>query len=224
MQYKEYPAYKDSGVDWLGDIPKGWNIRRLKFFSESVSTGTTPPSSNSEYYEFPNTLWYTPADFVNGSIVLDESKRMINSIAIKEGVVKKFREGSILVVGIGATLGKVALAQREFTCNQQINVIAPDKSMSPRFLAYSLCVKNEIMKMISNASTLGIMNQEKTKQVHLCAPLIEEQNKIADFIEYKTKQIDQLIEKKKALIEKLNEQRIAVITRAVPKGWTKPSP
>lgn len=221
MKYQAYPEYKYSGVEWHENIPIDWGIRRLKYFSESVSTGTTPPSSNPEYYESPNTSWYTPVDFVDGSIALGDSKRKINSSSVEDGVVKVFKSGSILVVGIGATLGKVALSKIVFTCNQQINVITPDKYMSPRFIAYSLSVKIDVMKMISNASTLGILNQEKTKQVHLCAPSKDNQEKIADFLDYKTQQIDQLIEKKKALIEKLNEQRIAVITQAVTKGLDK---
>jgi len=213
-----YPKYKPSEVDWLGTIPIHWEVRKLRYFASSVSTGTTPSSNESQYFFEPTETWYTPSDFDDSTLKLKESKRRLNQLAVAEGIVKLFPKNSVLVVGIGATLGRVGIAKGSFSCNQQINVIVPEEYLSADFLAYSLQVKSEIMKVISNATTLGIMNQDKTKLVELCAPDIEEQKQIADFLDFKTVQIDRLIEKKEALIEKLNEKRIALITQAVTKG------
>lgn len=224
MEYSVYLKYKPSEVDWLGKIPIHWEVRKLRYFASSVSTGTTPSSNESQYFFEPTETWYTPSDFDDSTLKLKESKRRLNQLAVSEGIVKLFPKNSVLVVGIGATLGRVGIAKESFSCNQQINVIVPEKYLSTDFLAYSLQVKSEIMKVISNATTLGIMNQDKTKLVELCAPDIEEQKQIADFLDYKTTQIDRLIEKKKALIEKLNEKRMALITQAVTKGLNSDAP
>ena len=65
---KKYSEYKDSGMEWLGEIPKSWNISKLKYLTNSVQTGKTPPTSNSEYFENGNVDWFTPSDF-NTSIL-----------------------------------------------------------------------------------------------------------------------------------------------------------
>ncbi|HAG29295.1 MAG TPA: hypothetical protein DCL39_07535 [Alteromonas macleodii] len=224
MELFSYTQTKYSGVDYLGDIPSHWETRRLKFYSERVYTGSTPPSSESKYYLDPTEDWFTPSDFTDEKLILSDSIRKLSIEAIEDGVVKRFPQESILVVGIGATLGKIGLAKSPFLCNQQINVIIPASNMDANFLAYSLRVKVEVMKVISNATTLGIMNQEKTKLIKIAAPEKKEQTQIAKFLDYKTAQIDRLIEKKKALIEKLHEQRIAMVTQAVTKGLNPDAP
>ena len=214
MKYLTYKKFKYSGNDYLGNIPSHWETRKLKFYSYRVFTGTTPKSSNNEYYANPTEDWYTPIDFSDDKLDLKDSKRKLNLKAIEDGEVYRFPEKSILIVSIGS-IGKVGISKTSFLCNQQINVIAPNYEVNPYFLAYSLKIKTEIMKMISNATILGIMNQEKTKLIEVSAPLVEEQTKIVEFLDYKTAQIDQLIEKKKTLIEKLKEYRTALITAAV---------
>jgi type I restriction enzyme S subunit len=218
MKYPAYPEYKPLDISWLENMPIHWEVRKLRYFASSVSTGTTPSSNESQYFFEPTETWYTPSDFDDSSLKLKKSNRLLNKLAITEGIVKLFPMNSVLVVGIGATLGRVGVAKESFSCNQQINVIVPNERLNADFLAYSLQVKNEIMKVISNATTLGIMNQDKTKLVEICAPDIEEQEQIAAFLDYKTDQIERLIEKKKALTQKLNEKRLALITQAVTKG------
>lgn len=219
MQYLAYPHYQKTNIDWLGDIPQHWGYRKLRYYSKRVATGTTP--TGDIYFEDATENWFTPSDFDDRKLELNNSNRKINITAIENGEVKVFPAGSVLVIGIGATLGKIGMSKADFSCNQQINIIIPDDILDARFLAYSLQVKIEVMKIISNSTTIGIMNQDKTKLIDICAPHLEEQKKIAFFLDYKTRQIDQLIEKKKELIEKLEEQRIAVITQAVTKGIDK---
>lgn len=216
MQYLAYPHYQKTNIDWLGDIPEHWGYRKLRYYSKQVATGTIP--TGDIYFEDATENWFTPSDFDDRKLELNNSNRKINITAIENGEVKVFPAGSVLVIGIGATLGKIGMSKTNFSCNQQINIIIPDDILDARFLAYSLQVKIEVMKIISNSTTIGIMNQDKTKLIDICAPHLDEQEKIALFLDYKTRQIDQLIEKKKALIEKLVEQRIAVITQAVTKG------
>jgi type I restriction enzyme S subunit len=213
-----YPQHKQSGVAWLGDVPKHWELKRLKFYAKRVFTGTTPPSDDRRYYEDPTINWFTPSDFSDEGTLLSNSTRKLNAIAVQDGSVRLFEQACVLIVSIGATLGRIGIALPSFACNQQINIIVPEETIIPEFLFYSLLVQKEAMKIISNATTLGIMNQDKTKQIELSVPNVSEQQKIVDFLDWKTGQIDRLISKKKQLIEKLKEKRIALITRAVTKG------
>ncbi len=205
---------KDSGIPWLGEVPEHWEGRRLKFFAKRVFTGTTPPSAESHYYEDPTVNWFTPSDFGDEGTMLSDSERKLNVVAVEDGSVRLFEQSCVLVVSIGATLGRIGMALPPFSCNQQINIIITEKTIKPKFLFYSLLVQKEAMKIISNSTTLGIMNQDKTKQLELSVPDIDEQNKIVSMIESNAKQLDSLMEKNQQLIEKLTEYRTALITAA----------
>ena len=214
---KRYPAYKDSGVEWIGKIPEGWEIRRLRYISKSVKTGTTPPSENLEYYDEGNIDWYTPGDFGESLELLSSSKK-ITVLAIKNRVARIFEKGTILLVGIGATLGKIALMHKQASLNQQINAIVLDERFIPKFYAYYLNSIKDIIISLSNAATLGIINQERTKQIICLVPSKNEQSTIANYLDHKTAMIDELIKKNKRLIELLKEKRQAIISHAVTKG------
>lgn len=205
---------KDSGIDWLSEIPKGWEVKPLKFLCNSICTGSTPPSSGEDYFENGVIKWHTPSDFKDSQI-LSSSVKMLRNEAILNTGQKLFPANSVLIVGIGATLGKVAMSVLPFTANQQINILVPLVTIDGKFLTYTLLVKRETMKVISNASTLGIMNQEKTGMIPIPTPPYEDQKEIADFLDKKTSEIDQTTTKIKEVIERLKEYRTSLITNAV---------
>jgi type I restriction enzyme S subunit len=133
----------------------------------------------------------------------------------RSGEVRLFSSGSVLVVSIGATLGKVGYIDRPSSANQQINAISPNASVDGYFLAYTLSAKAEIMKMLSNASTIGIMNQEKTKEIPLPIPPLEEQFGISAHLDVETGRIDVLVTEAETAISLLQERRSALISAAV---------
>lgn len=221
-KYQQYEEYKDSGVEWLGDIPSDWKAIRVKYIADTVSTGGTPKESFSFTLD-PEVCWFSPGDFHDGQVLRQANKYVTwKSINVKDS--KIYKENSVLVIGIGATLGKVAHCSTPFSCNQQINVITPNRSISSFFLMYSLLVQNEQMSISSNASTIGIMNQEKTKDLFLTLPDRIEQDIIVSFLDHETAQIDTLIDKQQTLIQLLKEKRQAVISHAVTKGLNPDAP
>ena len=205
---------KDSGVPWLGEVPEQWEVKRMKFYTERIFTGSTPPSAEVQYYEDPTLDWYTPGDFSKTRSVLADARRKLNIAAVNDGMVRMFEVTCVLIVGIGATLGRVGFANPAFACNQQINVAVPNSEIDPKFLFYSLSVKEEAMKVISNASTLGIMNQEATRQIQISAPGIKEQGKIVELLDREVIKLDELFNKLEAAITRLTEYRTALITAA----------
>jgi type I restriction enzyme S subunit len=126
-----------------------------------------------------------------------------------------FPPGSVLIVSIGATLGRVGFSDRLCSGNQQINAVPPCDAMKGLFLAYSLSVKAEMMRFLSNASTIGIMNQEKTKEVVLAVPPLSEQSAIVEFLDAATHSLDALAEEAEKVIALLQERRGALISAAV---------
>ena len=99
---------KASSIDWIGKVPKHWKVERLKDISKIVETGSTPPTAVYEYYENGSIPWYGPSSF-SGDIYLSEPVKLINEVALQAGELKMFEAGSLMIIGIGATIGKVAL-------------------------------------------------------------------------------------------------------------------
>ncbi|GDX85884.1 restriction modification system DNA specificity domain-containing protein [Methylococcaceae bacterium] len=204
---------KDSGVEWLGEVPEHWEVMSLKYLSAFVGTGGTPKDESS-FSEIKDIHWFSPVDF-RGDILLSESSKHITSMSCVKGDAKLYKSGSVLIVGIGATLGKVGLCMEEFSCNQQINIITPNEKMNGIFMTHSLTVQTEQMKQLSNASAIGIMNQEKTKLIKLAAPSISEQIEINNFIQKMYEKFNTLLNKTYSQIELMQERRTALISAAV---------
>lgn len=204
---------KDSGVEWLGEVPAHWTVSTIKHISTFIGTGGTPKNSES-FTDDDGIDWFSPGDF-NGSLSLRYAKKKITTQAVSNGDAKSYPKDSIVVIGIGATLGKVAFVEHEFSCNQQINIITPSKTVDHKYLTYSLLNQVEQMKQSSNASTIGIMNQEKTKQIWIAVPPKDEQIKIVSVLSQKEIEFDELLKKSEYQILLLQERRTALISAAV---------
>ena len=214
MSFRRYPEYKDSGVQWLGEVPGHWEVTTLRRCVIAVQTGGTPSTDALSESLGEGFVWYTPGDF-GSSLKLSTSTRRIANEAVASGEAKVFPPKSVLIVSIGATLGKVGFAQETSSANQQINAVIPSAKVDGYFLAWSLSVKSESMRFLSNASTIGIMNQEKTKEIWIALPSNEEQMDISIFLDCETSKLDTLTSEARTAITLLQERRTTLISAAV---------
>ena len=205
---------KDSGIEWCGKIPKHWKINKLKNISK-VSTGTTPSTSIERYWNSPTENWYTPSDFNDDDIYLTSSSRKVTIEAFNDIACKVFKKGVVLVVGIGATLGKVGISKDICSANQQINAIEFDDRILPVFGAYYLSSLKDVMKSVANSATLAIMNQSITGDLPLIYPSIEEQDSIITYLDDKTSMIKRSIDEILSQITDLKAYKSSIITEAV---------
>lgn len=215
-----YETYKDSGIQWVGEIPSHWDSNKLKFFAD-ISTGTTPSTANEEYWNEATENWYTPADFNEGDIHLNGSSRKVSAMAFEKSACKVFKKNVVLVVGIGATLGKIGFSRVECSANQQINAIEFYDNVYPLFGAYYLSSLKEVMKSLASAATLAIMNQSVTGSIPFVCPTLAEQKNIATYLDHKVGQIDATIAEKEQMLEDLKAYRSSIISEAVTKGLDK---
>ena len=207
-------ALKPSGIEWLGDVPAHWEVLSLRRCCSSVETGGTPSTDPPSAYLEQGFVWYTPGDF-GDSLYLTTSTRKISNEVVASGEAKVFPPKSVLIVSIGATLGKIGFAVEASSANQQINAVIPNEKIDGYFLAYSLLVKTEVMRFLSNASTIGIMNQEKTKDIWIALPPRQEQGEISAFLDTETAMLDALTAEAQRAIDLLQERRTALISAAV---------
>ena len=218
MDYPAYPVYRESGIEWLGKIPDHWEVKALKFFS-SLKARIGFHGLSSKDFINEGAYCITGTDFKNGSVDFKNCYYVSESWYEFDKNIQ-VRNHDLLVTKDG-TIGKVALVDgldNKATLNSGVFLLRP--SINSRFTFWSLNsrVFGEQVDLISRGSTINHLYERDFNNFYFSIPSNEEQSQIAQFLDHKTQQIDQLIAKKQTLIDKLNEQRIALITHAVTKG------
>lgn len=147
-----------------------------------IQTGTTPPTKQPEFYENGDLNWFSPSDFGEHDI-LNDSKKKLNQKAFDAGKARTFEGGTVLLVAIGATIGKTGYLENSASSNQQITGMKFNSGISPRYAYHWFrYIKPEILASASTA-TLPIINQKGIKSLSFCAPDKELQQKICDKID-----------------------------------------
>lgn len=215
---RPYPAYKDSGVVWLGEVPSSWGVSKVKHLSP-FQVGWTPPTRNDENFNGDN-LWANISDLGNKTIC-DTAKR-ISDYAAKVASMDITPMGSLLY-SFKLSVGSVSFAGRDMYTNEAIASFLEVGKLPLSYLYFALP-----KFIIENASTniygARILNQELIKNAILLAPPYEEAEAIANFLDHETTKIDTLIDKQQQLIKLLKEKRQAVISHAVTKGLNLDAP
>ena len=177
----------------LYSLPEGWHLETIGEVASKLVTGKTPSTKKAEYYSSSEVDWFTPSDF-GSTAVLNNSRRKLSSLAIEDGTIKKMPKDSILLVAIGATIGKVGLAEDESCFNQQVTGIHFKEKIHPKYAYYWLSyIKPEIITKSSQA-TLPIINQTGIKGLSFLYPEKEEQKCIVEKLDALLTRIDTAIE------------------------------
>ena len=225
MAYPTYPDYIASEADWLGVLPSHWKVRRLRFAAlEPLKYGANE-AADLEDTELPRYIRITDVN-ADGSLNSDTFRSLTEEVAAPY----LLEEGDILLARSGATVGKsfqYSISWGKAAYAGYLIRFRPDQTtIHPRFAYYYFqtecywaCINSTLIQ-----ATIQNFSAEKYNDLKFPLPSSIEQEHIADFLDYKTAQIDALIAKKKELIEKLKEQRIAVITQAVTKGLDPDAP
>jgi type I restriction enzyme S subunit len=208
-------ALKDSKIEWIGNIPLHWEVSKLRFLTKEVQTGSTPPTDIEEYFNGGTFDWFTPADFSTENIELNASKRKVSELAVNDGKVRVFPKNSVLMVGIGATLGKIGITNSDCSSNQQINSIIFNQRIKPYFGAYFLFSNSINIVSLANFATLPILNQSQTKDIPIVIPPLSEQQAIVAYLDEQTALIDKNIELESQKISTLKEYRQSLISNVV---------
>lgn len=207
MDLRLYPKYKDSGVEWLGEIPEHWEIKRLKYPAKLINVKVENENNNLKYIGLENLESWT------GNLI--ESENQIEF----EGQANLFKSGDVLFCKLRPYLAKAYQAAEDGLCTSELLVLRP-KEVIRSYLFYFLMNPNFIE--VVNSSTYGAKmpraNWDFIGDLLSTIPNPEEQTQIASFLDHETSRIDKLIEKKNRQIELLQEKRSALITHAVTKG------
>lgn len=219
-KWKPYPAYKPSGVDWLGSIPVQWEILRLRH-----ACSVNPPKSGISSLPASTEVSFLPMEAIgdDGQLQLKEVRAIQ---AVWQGY-PYFKDGDVIVARItpcfengkgglcAGLLGGIGFGTTE------LHVLRPDAGITSSFLFY--LTKSHPFRNLGIASMQGAAGQQRVtdefvKDFRIAIPPVPEQVAIAAFLDRETEKIDALVARKERLIALLREKRAALITHAVTKG------
>jgi type I restriction enzyme, S subunit len=215
-KYNAYEKYKDSGVEWLGEIPEHWSVWKVSHGFKNIGSGTTPKSDNLAFYE-GDIPWITTSE-LRESLIEDTAQKVTQEALKNYSALKVYPKGSIAIAMYGATIGRLGILGIDAAVNQACYVFSESKIFDLPFFYYWLWMHRPNLIALSAGGGQPNLSQDDLKQLRLPTPPLPEQQAIANFLDYKTKQIDALIAKKETLLEKLDEKRSAIISHAVTKG------
>ena len=198
---------KNSGIEWIGDIPAEWEIKRIKNIC-SLKTGSTPSTGNAEWFN-GDLLWFTPGDF-NEKFALISSNRTLSRTAEKDGVATMIPANSVLVVCIGGSAGKVGYTNYGCSCNQQITALCKSNIM-PKLLMYDVNAGMPFLRNTTMFTTLPILNNQAIGGLVLPIPREEEQLSIIEYLDEKCAGIDALIAKKQQYLTEIENYKKSLI-------------
>ncbi|WP_413731853.1 MULTISPECIES: restriction endonuclease subunit S [unclassified Shewanella] len=207
-KYTAYPEYKDSGVEWLGDVPIGWVVTKTTRFFKIAMGQTILREQLDETGNWP----------VYSATEGDHFFGYINEPQVR------LRDGDLVIPARGNSIGAVKLVNREATTTQTTIYC---KHITNRLVAkyafyYMLGNRKNLFRFMQTAIPQITVEEVGTNSILL--PSEVEQRTIAAFLDYETARIDSLIDKQQRLIELLKEKRQAVISHAVTKGLNPDAP
>jgi len=215
MKWRPYSAYKPSGVEWLGDVPEHWEVKRLKYLAtinDETLSETTSPDFEFSYIDIGS------VDSVKG-IVATEDKIFETAPSRARRIV---RMGDTIVSTVRTYLRAIApirTQQSNMIVSTGFAVVRP-RSIDQGFMSYALRECGFIDAIV--ARSVGVsypaVNASEIGTIPVPFPSADEQTAIADFLDRETTRIDTLVAKKQTLIERLKEKRGALISRTVTRG------
>lgn len=224
MSFPRYPAYKDSGVEWLGQVPEHWKLDRMKWSTVSRKNGVWGDEAQQDENDIP---CVRVADFDRQKLHVTLSDPTIRNVLPKDRTGRVLSHGDLLLEksGGGETkpVGCVVIYEDRVpaVCSNFVARVTLAEAMSAsywrylHFAAYAVRLNTRSIKQTSGIQNLDDQQYFDERCVF---PPVDDQVKIAAFLDHETAKIDALIAEQQRLIELLNEKRQAVISDAVTKG------
>ena len=212
LNLQKYPVYKISGIEWLGDIPEHWEVKKAKYISKIF----VPQRNKPELNLGSGLPWITMDDITNSTVNKFNSNYCVSELSALKAGSKPLISGSVIASCVG-NFGVASINTNSVIINQQLQAYIP-KNINPWFLRYVVIVSKTYFEKVATVTTLVYLNKEGFGEMPVPFPPLSEQQAIANFLDDKLAQIDEYIAKKQRMIELLKEQKTVIINQAVTKG------
>lgn len=218
---RRYPKYKPSGVDWIEEIPEHWEIWKIKHTSYVKGRIGWDGLRSDEFFENEYAYLVTGTDFINGLVNWETCYQITKERYLQDRHIQ-LKEEDLLITKDG-TIGKTAVVKElkgYASLNSGVFVVRPLRKYKSDFLYYILNsnVFTQFIKITTTGTTISHLYQNIFEVFSFTIPPISEQERITDFLDYKTEQCDRFIANRQKQIELLNEQLHFKINQAITKG------
>lgn len=229
VKYQKYAEYKDSGIEWLGEIPVDWIVSKFSY----VKTILTDYTANGSFADLKSNVTYLDEPSFARLVRLTDLRKNLendNGVWIDQKSYEYLKKsalygGEFLLANVGAYAGLFY----QMPMNKGYASLAPNMFMAkfetskvlPRFMAYvgqADNIASQLQLSATASSAQPKLNKDDFKKVYFAYPQLNAQIQIFSFLDHETAKIDTLIAKQEKLIELLKEKRQAVISHAVTKG------
>lgn len=200
---------KDSGIDWIGQVPEGWGVKAIKYIFDEIGSGSTPKSDNEMFYD-GDINWIQSGDLYQTDTVTSVSKTISYQGFKSTSALKIYQPPFVALAMYGASVGNVAVSYIDACVNQAV-VVMLGASEKVRFGKYAIEASKSNLIFSAQGGTQPNISQNLIKNWSIPQPKSEEQVQIVDFLDKKTVQIDKLIQIKNEQIENINKQRQTLI-------------
>ena len=206
---------KDSGIEWIGEIPEEWEIKRIKYMFNVVS-GSTPKSDYFDYWD-GDVIWITPADYKTLDKHIENGSRNISKLGLRSCSTTLVPQESI-IFSKRAPIGTVAIAAVNLCTNQGCLSCIPQQEVYSLFYYYVMSIATEDFELKGSGTTFKEISTTAFNDSQLPFSPLSEQQKIALFLDKKCSEIDSLTADIQKQIEILEQYKKSVITETVTKG------
>ena len=200
---------KDSGIDWIGQVPQGWGVKAIKYIFDEIGSGSTPKSDNEIFYD-GDINWIQSGDLYQTDTVMSVSKTISYQGFKSTSALKIYQPPFVALAMYGASVGNVAVSYIDACVNQAV-VVMLGTSEKVRFGKYAIEASKNNLVFSAQGGTQPNISQNLIKNWSIPQPKNEEQEQIVDFLDKKTVQIEKLIQIKNQQIENVNKQRQTLI-------------
>lgn len=206
---------KDSGIEWIGEIPEGWEIRKIKN-NFMIYAGATPKSEKAEYWD-GGIPWITPADFKTTDKYVSYGRKSLTALGYDSCGTTLVPAGSI-IFSKRAPVGSVVIAKNTLCTNQGCLACIPNDAVNSTYFYYCMSIFTEQFELVSAGTTFKEIAASTFASFLLPCPPLSQQNEIVNFLDKESSRIDSMLSKTRSSIEEYKKLKQAVITQAVTKG------
>jgi len=199
---------KDSGIDWIGEIPEHWSVDKVVRLFRTIGSGTTPNSSDND--AFHGTINWIQSGDINGGVLRNSKNKISEETLAKYSVLTVYKAPFIIVAMYGASVGNISISQIDGCVNQACCVLS-DSNINFLYAFYAIKAAQRYLIYRAVGGGQPNISQNTLKHLWIAKPPIEEQQQIASYLDTKCSEIDSLIAIKQQKIEELKEYKKSII-------------
>ena len=203
-------SMKETGIKWIGKIPKNWKISKIKYEADYIGSGSTPNSSNYELYD-GNVFWIQSGDLYRKRAITNTQVKVTEKAIKTTSSLKIIKKDFIVIAMYGGSIGNISMSKISACTNQAVCAIKPNKNNDIKFLYYwlSFC-KDDFFRKASGGTQPNI-NQIIIKNEFIPRIPLIEQEKIVNYLDDEVNLIEKIISHKQRQQQLLKKYKHSLI-------------